>query len=41
LGVLNMKTQNQALLFIFLDKLYNKREIPWVQLIWTDYYHNI
>ena len=40
LGVLNLKTQNQALLLKFLDKFYNHENIQWVSLIWTTYYQN-
>jgi hypothetical protein len=40
LGVLNMKIQNQGLLLKFLDKFYNKKDIPWVKLIWSTYYQN-
>jgi hypothetical protein len=40
LGVLNMKIQNQCLPLKFLDKLYNKKDIPWVKLIWSTYYQN-
>ena len=38
LGVLNLQLQNDALLLKSLDKFYNKREIPWVQLVWWKYY---
>jgi hypothetical protein len=30
LGVINLRIQNNALLLKFLDKFYNKRDIPWV-----------
>jgi hypothetical protein len=33
LGVLNLATQNEALLLKNLHKFYNKIDIPWVQLI--------
>ena len=29
LGVLNIQTQNEALLLKHLDKFFNKREMPW------------
>jgi hypothetical protein len=38
LGVINLRIQNDALLLKFLDKFYNKRDIPWVSLIWSTYY---
>jgi hypothetical protein len=40
LRVINPKSQNVALLLKRLDKFYNKREIPWVNLIWNTYYPN-
>lgn len=38
LGVLDLKTQNEALLLKFLHKFYNKMDIPWVQLTWGAFY---
>lgn len=40
LGVLNLKTQNEALLLKNLDKFFNRRDIPWVKLIWENHYSN-
>jgi hypothetical protein len=40
LGVLNLKIQNQALLLKYLDKFYNKKDLQWVELIWSTYYQN-
>jgi hypothetical protein len=40
LGVINLRVQNKALLMKNLHKLFNKQELPWVQLIWTNYYNN-
>ena len=40
LGVLNLRTQNDALLLKYLDKFFNKVDIPWVHLIWEKYYAN-
>jgi hypothetical protein len=40
LGVINLKVQNEALLMKNLHKFFNKQELPWVQLIWTNYYNN-
>jgi len=34
LGVLNLQTQNEALLLKNLHKFYNRHGIPWVNLIW-------
>jgi hypothetical protein len=33
LGIVNLRNQNMVLLLKFLDKFYNKRDIPWVNLI--------
>jgi retron-type reverse transcriptase len=38
LGVINLNVQNDALLLKHLDKFYAKRDIPWVNLIWSSYY---
>jgi len=38
LGVLNLETQNDALLLKNLHKFYNRLDIPWVHLIWESYY---
>jgi hypothetical protein len=38
LGIINFQKQNAALLIKFLDKFYNKRDIPWIQLIWNAHY---
>ena len=40
LGVINLKVQKQGLPLKFLDKFYNKAELPWVRLIWDSYYLN-
>jgi len=40
LGVINLKLQNDALLLKHLDKFYNKKELPWIDLIWNRYYRN-
>ena len=40
LGILDIKTQNTALLLKFLHSFYNKHGIPWVHLIWNTYYNN-
>ena len=38
LGVLNLQTQNEALLLKNLHKFYNRHDIPWVNLIWERHY---
>lgn len=38
LGVLNLKTQSEALLLKHLNKFFNKEDIPWVSLVWESYY---
>lgn len=40
LGVLNIKTQDEALMLKCLDKFFNRKDIPWVHLIWEKYYNN-
>jgi len=41
LGILNLTIQNEALFLKHLDKFYNKRNIPWVKLIWNAYYQDV
>ena len=38
LGILNLGLQNDALLLKYLNKLYNKADVPWVSLVWDSYY---
>ena len=38
LGVMDIFTQNKALLMKNLHKFYNRHDIPWVKLIWENYY---
>jgi hypothetical protein len=40
LGIINLILQNEVLLMKNLHKFYNKEELPWVQLIWANYYRN-
>jgi hypothetical protein len=47
MGIINLATQNDALLlknlhkfFNKLHKFFNKLDVPWVQLIWNNYYRN-
>ena len=39
LGVMDIFTQNKALLMKNLHKFYNKHDIPWVNLIWEAHYN--
>jgi hypothetical protein len=41
LGVLDLKTQNKALLLKQLHKFFNKADIPWVHLVWENHYYNV
>jgi hypothetical protein len=38
LGIINFQKQNAALLIKFLDKFYNKKDLPWVNLVWFAHY---
>jgi hypothetical protein len=40
LGVINLETHNNSLLFKLLNKFYTKIYIPWVHLVWNNYYAN-
>jgi hypothetical protein len=40
LGVINLRAQNIALLIKHLDKFYNRKDIPWVNMIWYTHYAN-
>jgi hypothetical protein len=40
LSIINLRSQNNALLLKHLDKFYNKRDVPWIKLIWNVYYPN-
>jgi len=40
LGIINLRSQNTTLLLKHLDKFYNKKEIPWVKLVWHAHYSN-
>jgi hypothetical protein len=40
LGVINLKMQNKVLLLKKLHKFFNKADLPWVQLLWNQYYSN-
>ena len=40
LGIIDLRTQNTALLLKYLDKLYNSVDLPWVTLNWNHLYSN-
>jgi hypothetical protein len=40
LGIINLRSQNNALLLKHLNKFYNKKDVPWVKLVWNAYYAN-
>jgi hypothetical protein len=40
LGVLYLRTQNEALLLENLDKFFKRKEVPWVQLVCEKHYNN-
>jgi hypothetical protein len=40
LGVIMLRLQNDAPLMKNLDKFFTKVDVPWVKLIWTQYYAN-
>ena len=33
LGIINLRSQNSALLMKHLDKFYNQKDVPWVKLV--------
>jgi hypothetical protein len=39
-GVIKLRRQNEALLLKHLQKFFNKEDLPWVQLVWKNYYGN-
>lgn len=40
LGVIDLRVQNEALLLKRLHKFFNKKDLPWVNLVWDNYYRN-
>ena len=38
-GILNLGLQNAALLMKHANKFLNRKDLPWVNLIWNTYYH--
>ena len=37
----NVLVQDEALLIKHLFKFFNKKDVPWVNLIWDSYYHSL
>jgi hypothetical protein len=40
LGAISLRLQNDALLMKNLHKIFNRVNLPWVQLLWSKYYGN-
>jgi hypothetical protein len=40
LGVIDLEKQNEALLMKNLDKFFNRKDTPWVSLMWEKYCKN-
>jgi hypothetical protein len=40
LGIINLRSQNYALLMKHLDKFYNQKDVPWVKLVQNALYQN-
>lgn len=40
LGIIDIQIQNKALLMKNLDKFFNRKDTPWVTLIWEKHYNN-
>jgi hypothetical protein len=40
LGVLDLSSQNEAMLLKFLHKFFSQADIPWVGLVWAKYYNS-
>jgi hypothetical protein len=40
MGIINLATQNGALLLKISHKFFNRMDVAWVQLIWDNYYRN-
>jgi hypothetical protein len=38
LGVVRLETQNEALLLKYPHKFFNNHDLPWVNIIWNNYY---
>jgi hypothetical protein len=40
LGVVRLETHNESLLLKYLHKFFNNYDLPWVNLIWNNYYRS-
>jgi hypothetical protein len=40
LNIMDLRTQNDALLLKYLDKFFNCSNVPWVSLTWSKLYAN-
>jgi hypothetical protein len=40
LGVVRLETHNKALLLKFLHKFFNNYDLPWLNLVWNNYYRS-
>jgi hypothetical protein len=40
IGVINLRLQNEVLLLKNLHKFYHRKDLPWVNLIWSTYYRD-
>jgi hypothetical protein len=40
LGVTDLSTHNEVVLLKYLHKFFSKADIPWVKLVWENYYSN-
>jgi hypothetical protein len=38
LGIINLRTQNDALLLKNLHKFFNRLDCPWLHILWENYY---
>lgn len=41
LGIINLQVQNTGLLPKHLHNFYNKKDVPWVNLVWATYYADV
>jgi hypothetical protein len=40
LDIIKLQLQNEALLMKIMDKFFKKANLPWVNLVWSEYYAN-
>jgi hypothetical protein len=40
LGVIKLRLQNDTLLLKNLDEFFSRDNLPWINLIWSQYYSN-